>query len=209
MKKTQAGLVTLASALIIALFGNTSAFAFSLPGITPSGSPAFTNNVRVHMNPHGRLRMWGRNQTFSLETMDDFMVGTRGTYKLNAYFSDDGVFESGYVSLRGKIEQLGISTKKIDLMSAKLTSANIVDDPYLLGFNTTNIWCAPELMLNCTESESVYVALSKAFSGEIGRNFMTDGIAVTTVPVPAAVWLFGSSLGLLGWVRRRSIKATA
>ena len=26
---------------------------------------------------------------------------------------------------------------------------------------------------------------------------------LTTVPVPAAVWLFGSALGLLGWARRR------
>jgi len=26
----------------------------------------------------------------------------------------------------------------------------------------------------------------------------------TVVPVPAAVWLFGSALGLLGWVRRRA-----
>jgi hypothetical protein len=29
-------------------------------------------------------------------------------------------------------------------------------------------------------------------------------IATTTVPVPAAVWLFGSALGLLGWMRRRT-----
>jgi hypothetical protein len=29
------------------------------------------------------------------------------------------------------------------------------------------------------------------------------GIDVNVVPVPAAVWLFGSGLGLLAWVRRR------
>lgn len=32
----------------------------------------------------------------------------------------------------------------------------------------------------------------------------TVGIDVNVVPVPAAVWLFGSGLGLLAWVRRRA-----
>ena len=31
-----------------------------------------------------------------------------------------------------------------------------------------------------------------------------DNIAVSAVPVPAAVWLFGSALAGLGWVRKRS-----
>jgi hypothetical protein len=29
--------------------------------------------------------------------------------------------------------------------------------------------------------------------------------AVASVPVPAAIWLFGSALGLLGWMRRRAV----
>lgn len=33
---------------------------------------------------------------------------------------------------------------------------------------------------------------------------VTDGDALAPVPVPAAAWLFGSALGLLGWLRRRS-----
>jgi len=33
-------------------------------------------------------------------------------------------------------------------------------------------------------------------------------IFTTVVPVPAAVWLFGSALGLLGWMRRRATTAT-
>ena len=31
-----------------------------------------------------------------------------------------------------------------------------------------------------------------------------DNISVNIVPIPAAVWLFGSALGLLGWARQRS-----
>ncbi len=35
----------------------------------------------------------------------------------------------------------------------------------------------------------------------------TNGGTVSAVPVPAAVWMFGSALGLLGLVRRRMHKA--
>jgi hypothetical protein len=32
--------------------------------------------------------------------------------------------------------------------------------------------------------------------------FAASGFSITTVPVPAAAWLFGSALALLGWIRR-------
>lgn len=213
MSKITAGFITFASVLVLTLLGQPSAFAFALPGITPSGSPAFTNNVRVHLNPQGRLRVIGAaNQTFSLDTASDTYVGTGGLYMLNAKIGDDGSLISGSVTLRGMISQLGIDRPQTLLMSADLTAANLVDDPYLWGFNTTNIFCNAILdafVGGCTDKESVYLSLSKAFNGDLSRNFMSKGIAITTIPVPAAVWLFGSALGLLGWARRRIIRGAA
>jgi len=78
----------------------------------------------------------------------------------------------------------------------------------LIGFRTTNIQCISEIDIfaNCTDSESVY--LDVAFIDDLNIDDFTafKGSAVTTIPVPAAAWLFGSGLlGMVSFARRRKV----
>ena len=57
------------------------------------------------------------------------------------------------------------------------------------------------------------VSLSRDLLGTDSNNNAIDftagapspGMGPSVVPIPAAVWLFGSGLGLLGWMRRRAV----
>ena len=46
-------------------------------------------------------------------------------------------------------------------------------------------------------------SLELTFDGTVeGAPYDLDNVNLNVVPIPAAVWLFGSALGLLGWIRR-------
>ena len=85
---------------------------------------------------------------------------------------------------------------------------------------TSNIWdvalAFTNLETNATTSGSWSGALAVANSdvftevtprGQDAGSMFVDNISVTTVPIPAAVWLFGSGLALLGWTRKRQAVA--
>jgi hypothetical protein len=57
------------------------------------------------------------------------------------------------------------------------------------------------------DSWSDLSSVSVAVSGEAGSQWVSaDNIVVTAVPVPAALWLFGSSLAGLGvWRRKQAV----
>lgn len=59
--------------------------------------------------------------------------------------------------------------------------------------------------INNDQQDRVVDKLTFNFRNGIGAPFFAvDNIVVQVVPLPAALWLFGSALGLLGWFRRRT-----
>lgn len=207
------GILACLCVLLVGTSGS-AAWAYDLPGIPPSGAPAFRNAVKVDLNTNsGRLRITGRKDFLFADPAQGIMLGTNANYTLTANFNKNtGAFQDGSLSLKGAIADLGIANGT-QLVTADITAWNLQGTQSglplpgggfdLWGFRTENIVCSPLLLIACTPTESVYVELDDAFSGSFANKFKTTGFAITTVPVPAAAWLFGSGLGLLGWMARR------
>lgn len=52
--------------------------------------------------------------------------------------------------------------------------------------------------------DSLVLSVRKSRDNPEAGNYLQINFKYQVVPVPAAVWLFGSALGLLGWARRRT-----
>jgi hypothetical protein len=118
-------------------------------------------------------------------------------------------FSKGHISIFGFTNETGKGP--VTLMSADLTG-EWAWNGNLIGFNTTGIVCDPAINAwlgggGCTTDEVVYFSLESGFPSGFpytDGNFSRSGVAYTSVPLPAAVWLFGSGLlGLAGIARRR------
>ena len=212
---------------VIGLFGSNQAQALtvdpnaSLPGIPMAGTPSFnfndlggdysntidswfTNLVYVQSNGIGNgytLYAYAEgNFTFYGDPSTSY-EGTDGVFNLQADFDDAGnLLGGGTVTIDGIIPDIGINSST-QLMSADLSSYAFQDD--LVGFAIDNITCAPEVAaFDCqTGPESIYFFTAGNFPdiGSLaGEDYQTTMASKTTVPVPAAVWLMLSGLGLLG-----------
>jgi len=182
----------------------------SLPGTVDGSFPYFYNNVSVSYKQKkksedfrvkGKLLKGSTNSALYVDP-EDVLGITKPNFKFDAKVTD-GV-ASGNIKISGKIDELGI---KGVLMTADLEGAWDADGT-LIGFNTMNIRCNDvinDYVGGCTTNEVIYLNLLQAIGPDAGaRKIKTAGIAVTSVPVPAAAWLFGSGLlGLITMARRR------
>ena len=182
----------------------------SLPGIKSSGVPYFDQGVKIKYRAKkgkaGDFNLKGsydKNSARSSLVLGLGNIVAIGDTKAKIKIKVRKGVASGSVRISGTIDALGIN-KKRKLVKARMAGQWAVStDGQLLGFNTMDIECNPMLPINCTDAESFYLALDEAINtGK--KKLNTTGVAITTVPVPAAVWLFGSGLmGLAGMAHRR------
>ena len=170
-----------------------------LVGIRPASFPNFENNVKVKVLKNGNsgykltVRKNGSGAYFNSSSSESLKI-KGGNYKLNAFFDTSGNFLDGSVEIKGKVET-SAGTAKGTLMTATLGVNNFPGDTAfaytsdLLGFNTRDIVC--NSVINdflggggCTTDESVIIALQDGGFDPTKKGYKSDGLAVTSVPVP-------------------------
>jgi hypothetical protein len=64
-------------------------------------------------------------------------------------------------------------------------------------------WTSVKLDVGAGTHRLGFVSLND-FDPYGGTELLIDNVSASVVPIPAAVWLFGSALGMLGWMKRKA-----
>lgn len=209
--------LALAGLLSMLAFGSTNSFADSincygasfagLPGLVAPSLPAFGTYINANFTKGSstsvlKVTAASSNSIF-LVPFSPYVYGIKSTsYNLTANFNSSGTFTSGSLSISGKFNNSSTTTT---LMTANLINFAKSSNGYLWGFNTNNIVCSAAINTaahGCTSAEVVYLGLASA-QKSLTKSWKTTGVALTSVPVPAAAWLFGSGLAGLASIGRR------
>ncbi len=186
----------------------------SLPGLVEGSFPYFSQSVYVTLKnqQNGDFKLKARyggdapkeSTLLFSPSIDDTYTISKTRLRFKARYKNGNL--TGSIRIKGVIPDLNINSRQT-LMTADLTGVwNSTGQ--LIGFNTMNIQCnaAINAVAQCTTAEVIYLSQLKDsldLGGSMGK-FKTTGLAVTSVPVPAAAWLFGSGLiGLVGVARHK------
>lgn len=128
-----------------------------------------------------------------------------GNYSASAYSCAEGTFGGGVGAHLCGNYSLGTN-----FLNESTINYNSVPGTRTLGGDDTSVGSLQQGSDYATTTFSyaggTLIMNSAAWTG--GSATSTAGLqlrfSAAAIPVPAAVWLFGSALGLLGWVRRRA-----
>jgi len=190
-----------------------------MPGIPEAGFPHFQDAVKVSFAKNGsnwKLTATQANGThlFQLDPDSSYNV-TSASYSLTANFDKRLNFTSGNLKIDGKVPGMGVN-RSTTLWKTSLTDFGVdfnpLDgSPIALGFETSGHsgW-ATQFSSGAPESVSLFspnlTTLALNLFGHRGVSASINSTAITTVPVPAAVLLFGSALaGMAAFGRRKAM----
>jgi hypothetical protein len=148
------------------------------------------------------------------------------TWTVDAVFDDGGILEGTF-----DFDDVLVQYSNINLVSSGGTLGPVFNSSYssyVLPFSDSDTFVAdtsvtnavPQSILNINFSESLTagggIVSFVIGSGPTGSEEISGSIAtgtfrqvtsgtVSTVPIPAAVWLFGSALAGLGWINKRRV----
>lgn len=136
------------------------------------------------------------------------------TWNVNAVFDDGGILTGSFeydeatssviaqdLSTAGGSLQFHAGTWEVNNFSNETSGQVLYLKKGTIDFLRVS-WDEPTL----TGLTEVAIGASVQEKFQLGPNPIrwVESGTLTAVPIPAAVWLFGSGLGLLGWFRRKS-----
>lgn len=160
------------------------------------------------------------------------VVSTNGTWLFNRVYSQSGaelstilITESGDYGISGDTggfpdqvtanlyTQVSLNTAVEDIV-VDLQTFSATGNTVPTLWSLTSAWISPESAFNAIANDvavsiqNTLTASSDQSNGNawIQKKFLLDitGVVPTVIPVPAAVWLFGSAFGVLTLLRRRA-----
>ena len=183
---------------------------YSNPPVSDNGAAIYTagtgSNCGVDTDPIGcpgggyQGALWNWNYYVDV-------AGTAGTtlgdYQIDIYYDLNPAGPNAFGDLSG-LGKFDLTAFLLDNNAGGLTVAQDSQNN-LFGWLATDdppFVDAPGIAFDPNAVGNYQFAMTVTRSG-----FSVDTVAmeVNVVPIPAAVWLFGSALGLLGWMRRKTI----